>query len=518
MRGTTVSAVTGLLSSVCGKGVRLWVHRCELHFCDPDSLLSSEEIELLNHQRTSVIAALMKANYFDTSLSTLAPRSSSEPAPLTFQQESALTYREPVFAGIFAARLRGALNVDILSKSLGAVIQRHEALRTRIIVVGTTLRQKVDEFVEFKLETVNLTWVSDIDVDYEVQRHIDMFVRQWLDAADSSFEARLLRLSEYKYVLVILWDNLFEDYTSAILLFRELWSFYRDFIQGRQSSLPRVPMQYADYAVWQRETYFKWLETHDDYWKQRLTGATCVQLPADNQVLNAQLSSHSCLEISFGETLSLAIHDLARCQRSLSALVVLTLCAGLLSRWSTQRDFLIPIYVVGRHYPKHLDVVGFFSHPLPLRIQLTGSETFMDLLKVVSQEFIHASKHLDIGKTLAYTPHPFKSTYFQWFNSSPMPSDAMVPVPSEWNSTRDGLTIESFPVKWPPPARNVDKIESPLIIAFANTAKGIVGDVQYRADLFMPRTIQRFRRNLHLLAEHMVRNSHRVVLDLELEH
>lgn len=512
-----MSNVSGVLGAILGKDVRLWVHCCELHFDDAGGVLSTDEIEILTRRSGEVIALLMNGGDAHIAQPAAVARLPSDLIPLTFQQESALFYREPGFCGIFSVRLRGHLNVDILSECLARLVERHEVLRTRLVVVDGALRQQICEPPESGLTTEDLTDLSESSVEEEAKGRIEIYVGRWFCEGASTFEARLLRLGKNKSILVVPWDHMFGDQASAILLFSELWSSYRDLCDGREPALPQKTLiRYAEYAVWQRQSYGRWFQKHSGYWKERLAGTQDLCLPADGQTVNNKPFSFSTQNISFGKTLTAGIDELARRERTSPALVVLTLYVTLVSLWSRQKDFLIPYYVSGRHLSRHLNVIGFFAHPLPLRIELTGDETLAQVLRLSSQEFANASSHLDIGKSIQGIPHPFKTPFFQWFSSTPTPTD-IISDTREWNTTDMGLTVEPFPVLWRPPDDDERRIESPILLQLWNTNTGIVGHVFYRVDLFAPPTMEWFTSNLRRLADCIIREPHRRILDLPLD-
>lgn len=473
--------------------------------------MAPDEIDLLTHQQARAVTALLGNGYSGERVS--AAMSRSQLAPLTFQQESALAHPEPNFFGLFSARLSGPLKVSALRESFATLIQRHESLRSRIVVVNGYFWQEVVDDFEFRLDVADLTEGRPADVHGEARRAIEEFAHRWVAEATTTFDARLWKLSDREYVLAVIWDHLFEDYTSALLTFRELWGRYRELSRGTASSDSTLPAQYRSYAIWQREQEREWSENHASYWRGRLAGSAEVAIPTDTITLNQEPFGFRVLDISLDEMLSQSLQSLARREGVLPAMVILTAYVAVLVRWSGKLDFLLPFYVSGRHHPEHLNIVGFMAHPLPLRIELNGRERLVDLLRIVSGEFVNALRHLDIGKTVEGTPDSLKAFYFQWFNLSPIPDDAIVQTLSELSTGDDVIAGEPFPVTWPTSTDHPGRIESPIITNFWCIPKGVVGKVTYRRDLFTTETMSRFLRDLRVLAEHTILNSGLPVLE-----
>src|SRR5688500_5957089 len=209
--------------------------------------------------------------------------------PLSYAQErlwfldrlepGSTTYNIPV-----AWRLGGALDQPALERALGEIVRRHEALRTTFTEVDGSPVQVVAPFGGFALPVEDLSGLSEADREAEVRRRAGEEAGRAFDlSAGPLFRAALLRAGEEDHVLLLSMHHVVSDGWSMGVLFRELSSLYEAYREGRESPLRELPVQYADYAVWQREQLAgEVLDRQLSYWKERLAGApTVLDLPTD---------------------------------------------------------------------------------------------------------------------------------------------------------------------------------------------------------------------------------------------
>lgn len=306
------------------------------------------------------------------------------------------------------------------------------------------------------------------------------------------FEARLFRLSDSEHVLILLADHLIADAGSCAILTRDLWSLYQQGMRGMPLSLPDLPIQFADYAVWQHRTYPAWLEQHESFWRGRLERAPRTVLTPDAELAPVDHPVGATLHFPFGKRLTLSLQELARRERTLLALVVLAVYAITMSRWCKQHDLVIEFVSHGRYgRPELENMVGFLANSLYLRIETKDDDAFLDVLKRVSREFHAAYEHQDYGQLIYFLPQCATDLSFNW-------------IPNTWGRKSSGspqepelgLKLLPFPVTFIWPVKF-----SPY---FSDTPAGIVMTVNYRPDLFAAATIERFGRNLRACAEEFV--------------
>ena len=314
-----------------------------------------------------------------------------------------------------AVLVTGPLDIERLRESLERVVRRQAALRTRITLVGGEPRQVVDPPGHFRLEVVSRTHDLGTEVEAYSNSPFELLGGRLL-------RARLLRISNRQHILLVCAHHLVMDAFSLRVLSNELWHCYAT----RSPRLPVLPIQYADYALRQSNTHGNWLENHGTYWTERLTQAVPLRLPADRDIRVDPGTSVGTLQIEIEAGLATAIHHAARQWRSMPAMLMLTAFIAVLARWSRQRDFLVPLVFAGRDDPDCLDLIGFFSYVLLLRMELQGTEDFAGLLARVSREFCVACERQDHGRVvtglLASLPArdgmKLFSTSFNWLSMS----------------------------------------------------------------------------------------------------
>jgi len=497
--------ITRTIAEIRENNIELRIHHNKLFFSDPKCKLSRDKVEWLKAHEDEVLIWLAKHAFSPGRDVTDRADCFVQIAPLAFQQQSAIVYREPNFYGIFSARLHGELDVDVLSRSLAIVVQRHSALKSRVVMCDGALVQEIPQASEDIL-SVETLFSSEADVtDDQAHKAAESFVAEWLSDGRDAFLVHLIRVASGDHVLVVAWDHLFEDYFCALLVFREIWTVYRDLSRHNEISLQSKPVQYYEYAVWQRRTYSKWCEENGSYWKQRLAVGKSLELRSDSTCSDAKPLKDRAFKIQLEASLSQAVCDLAQSQQILPALAIFAVCSCLLSSWSGQREFLFPFYVLGRHSSRHFRVVGYLSHPVPLTIKLQGSDRFVDMLRRISNEFLDASERLSNGMTLFEAPNPFETPFLQWFDSSPDLFNAVVSPSADSDFRETGLSAAPFPISLPFSESGVlDRV--PLFVSLWNSPQGIVGGGLYRSDLFRHSTVLAFANGLRSACEAVVRD------------
>jgi hypothetical protein len=182
-------------------------------------------------------------------------------------------------------------------------------------------------------------------------------------------------------------------------------------------------------------------------------------------------------------------------------MVVLALYAALIMYKCRQTDFVLPFQDTGRLHPQHIDMMGYFAHPLFLRIVATGEETFTELLQLVTREFFAAHRHTDCGKLLGLIPHLLSGGLFQWFSNKEV--DSAKVLRGDTLEATGALSISEELLVDDCDRRSVELVESDIMISLQETARGMEGFVMYRTDLFTSRTIDRILEELLGLAEYV---------------
>lgn len=496
-----MSLITEVLSSLDESGVRVWIEHNRLICIPVRGELTEDQNKRLQQIEPEIIDALTPTKLHPFGCKIPASHSRIGLAPLTFRQEWLWNMEGGEYWVITDSYIiNGQLDIDVLCESVDTVVRRHESLRTRFIGIDSLIRQQIDEPIARQLEVVDCSDEFE-GADNKASRYLERFYNEAENLSSGSlFRSILLKLDEHKHIFAIAIHHIVTDAESLFVIFKELLLLYKALVRGERASLPDISMQCADYAIWQRSKKFKW---NEEYWQKRLSGAAAIEWPIDDGLENVGRRSLGMQEILFGQPLSSALLELARRERTLQAMVVLTVYVSLVSAVYNENDLLIPFNITGRQRAEHVNMTGYFTHPLFLRVEMSGKETFLDLLRIVSEEFRNAYKFSDFGKLVNQVPQLMRGTYFQWLSSKELMQRAI--VEAQWN--RDLFAIEPFTVHRsgrPGPGGRLEFTN--LALPLYASPQGICGNVLYRADLFKSSTMLRFSQNFRCMAECIVRN------------
>jgi non-ribosomal peptide synthetase component F/acyl carrier protein len=336
--------------------------------------------------------------------------------------------------------LVGPLNVAALQASVRAILVRHEALRTRFPTVDGRPIQVVDD----PDQTCPMRIVDLAGGDRAAAiRLADEQAATPFDLAQGPlFRCMLIRVGDTEHILSITAHHIVCDAWSASLFARELAALYRSDGDPHRADLPPLPVQYRDFAVWQRQWFTgDTLERQVSYWRRHLAGAPpTLALPTEWHTLPDRVAEGPArARLSTEDTA--ALHALCRGYDVTSFMAVLASLATVLRRWSGQRDVVIGVPITGRTDVGTENLIGFFVNTLPLRIDLSGNPTFADLLGRVRQAalggYAHADAPLDLlMKELKVTRVPGRTPLFQV---------ALNMVDNRDVAQLDGLATEALP-------------------------------------------------------------------------
>jgi acyl carrier protein len=289
-------------------------------------------------------------------------------------------------------RLSGALDRRALERALGALTVRHEALRTRLVASDTGQPvQQIDPAVPYELKAVEL---SEADVPRfirtEAMRPFDL-------AAGPLLRTCLVRQGENEHLLVVVFHHTIFDGWSAGVFLRDLAALYRAEVTGEPSVLTELPVQFADYAVWERQRLFgSTLTELEGYWRRTLAGFETIAFPTDLPRPAVDDFTGRLVVHNIDATL---LNDLRNLSRSEGATLFSTLLAGLLallSRYTGQTDLVIGTVSANRDRAELTPIIGFLVNTLPVRCDVSGDPTFLELLGRAKDAAVGAFAHQDL--------------------------------------------------------------------------------------------------------------------------
>lgn len=443
-----------------------------------------------------------------------AQRSASGQPPLVALPRTADTVLLPAFqqqrlwfldrlegAGVaynmpIALRLRGTLDLDALRGSLADLSQRHEILRTALVtrdgvpvlsITGQTLNVVVEDL---------RTW-PEADRDAEAQRRIQAEAQQPFDLEKGPLiRARLLRLADDVQALVVTLHHVVSDGWSIGIFAQDWTALYQARHRGTVATLPDLPVQYADYAAWQRQ----WLqgaelERQVAYWRTQLAGAPALlELPTDHPRPAVQGYRGASLPLTLAAPTVAALRALGERSGASLYMVLLAAYAILLARYSGQTDILIGSPTANRGRREIEPLIGFFANTLVLRVPVVAEQSFQQLLADVRRTALDAYAHQEIPferlvevlrpeRTLSHAP------LFQVLFSLQNAPAALPELP--------GLAVEVLNQ-----ANPVAKFD--LTLALTERAHHLDGFFEFNTDLFEPATIARMAEHFMTLLDAIV--------------
>ncbi|HEY0603658.1 MAG TPA: amino acid adenylation domain-containing protein, partial [Herpetosiphonaceae bacterium] len=486
--------------------------------------LSLEELELL--------ALLMEEEGLQSEQEqAIRPRDPLIDPPLSLAQERLwfvdqweqdnVSYNLPL-----AVRLAGRLDRAAMEWSINAIVERHEALRTTFPLAGDQPIQHVAPGLTLSLTLIDLQPLPAAEREAEALRLADAEAHQRFDLQHGPLlRIALLRLDADEHILLLNMHHMIFDGWSMGLFIREFSTLYTARVSAPQGTipnvaelLPRLPIQYADFAIWQRE----WLSgaaLHEElsFWQEQLHGPLPVlQLPTDRPRPPVQTSNGAVERVTLPETLTSALAALGQQEDATPFMVLLAAFNLLLGRYSRQDDIIVGSPIANRDRSAYENLMGYFVNTLLLRTDLSGNPTFRELLRRTRSMVLNAYAHQNVPfeqlvdvlrpeRNPSYTPL-FQAMFI--LQNLPIPSYrlpdlTLTPIEQESSTAKFDLTLNLAP---------------PMIGASGAPARqgGLVGTLEYNTDLFDAATIRRMVGHFEMLLGAIARHPDRPIADLAL--
>lgn len=335
---------------------------------------------------------------------TVTRRADAGPCPLSFAQQRLWFIDQfepstPAYNIPAAVRIRQALNVEAFRRSMDEIVRRHDSLRTTFAAIGGEPVQVVSPHTNFEMPLFDLRALPEAERAAEMNRLVKEEAYLPFDlAAGPLVRVKLLWLGEEQYVLLLTMHHIVSDGWSAGVFFRELRLHYEAFNAGRPSPLPPLPIQYADFAVWQRgRLQGEELERHLSYWRRQLAGAPAfMELPFDRPRLKVRNLRGAVQDFVLPSELAAPLREITRRGEATMFMTLLAAFQILLSRLTSSHDIVVGTNVANRNRPEVEGLIGFFINQLVMRTDLSGNPTFRELLARVRETALGAYAHQDM--------------------------------------------------------------------------------------------------------------------------
>jgi len=507
------------LDDLANQDVKLWVEDERLRCNAPEGVLTSELRTQISDRKQEIITFLKQANSKrDFKHNQLKPveRNGKSP-PLSFAQQrlwfiekmglSSNAYNMPL-----TLHLVGQLDEVAIQKSLNQIIARHETLRTTFSEINGTPVQIIKPPFELELPKKDLSGLTLSEQTTKLQQLLQQENEQTFNLeVDPPIRAQLFQLGTTEHILQITLHHIASDGWSLTVLPKELSAIYTATLEDQPSPLPELPIQYADFAVWQRNyLQGETLETQLNYWKQKLQNLPQLQLPTDHIRPRVQTFNGAGIPINIPAAVTSKIKQLSQKQ---GTTLFMTLLAGfkvLLSRYSGQQSIAVGTPIANRNRSEIEGLIGFFVNSLVMSTDLGGDPSFTEVLNRVKQTALEAYTHQDIPfEKLVEELQPERS-----LSQNPLFQVMFALQQSEL--VKPSFNLPNLEVGWYKGAEVEMTVKLDIEFYLWPVGEEIKGFCAYNRDLFEPQTISRMLSHYENLLSAAVETSEQPISKLPL--
>lgn len=429
--------------------------------------------------------------------------------PLSFSQQRLwfiehLEAQSSLYNILTAILLKGSLDIEILTKAINFIIQRQSSLRTIFETVNSQPVQKILPELEISLTAEDLRSDLQAETDEFINQLIKTESRHSFNLQQSPlFNFRLVRIAENEHLITLNMHHIISDGWSMGIFIYEIAALYEAFLNDRQPDLPSLPIQYADYSLWQQE----WMKSDDfssdlKYWREKLSDAPgLIEMPTDRPRPSVQTFGGKRKQCEIGTDVFNSLRAVAGSEGATLFMVMLAGFYLLLYKYSNQKDLLVGTPIAGRNKNETENLIGFFVNTLVLRIGLSPDITISELIGNVRRTCFEAYSYQDIPfeklveeinpqRDLSYSPL-FQIVF--GLQNTPQP-DFTVPK----------LTLEQVNFE-----TNSSKYDMTLFMN--ELGSRLFGVLEYNPDLFDDETIEQFLKHYENILSEITRERSQLI-------
>ncbi|MCP4696731.1 MAG: amino acid adenylation domain-containing protein [Gammaproteobacteria bacterium] len=460
---------------------------------------NKEAAETLSQKKKRLLALLLEEKGVSVSKGkTILPQKRTGDLPLSFAQQRLWFIEQlapgcPAYNGVDARHISGPLNTAALERAFNEIVRRHEVLRTCFTMANKKVAQVIVPELTLRLAAADLRYLPAKAQPAEVQCRAKEEAQRPFDLKKTPLlRVTLLRLAPEKYILLTVIHHIVSDGWSTGIIIRELSALYEAYATDTPSPLPELPVQYADFAVWQKE----WLagdrlKKQRNYWKLQLKELSELNLPADRPHPSVPSFQGAKLPFRLSGQLTAALNELSR---QSGATLFMTLFAGfavLLCRYSDQEDVAVGSPIANRNHKEIEPLIGFFVNTLVLRAGLSGNPTFRELLARVRKTALDAYANQDLPfEELAEELQPERN-----LNRNPLVQVAF----ALQNAPLPALHLRELRIS--PLELESETVRLDLEVHLWETEGELAGHIDYSTDLFDAAFIARMAEHFRCLLE-----------------
>ena len=476
----------------------------------------------INKRRSNLSAAkrailekrLQKEHRSDTKQIVISRRTQQSPIPLSSSQQQIwfLQQLEPlssVYNEFACIQLKGTLNLVAFEKSFNEIIIRHESLRTSFEILDQQPVQVIHPTLSIELPVVNLSDLPQALQDAEIERlNAEIACKPFDLTSTPLLRVMLLQTSEQEYLLLLVVHHIVCDVWSIQVLNKELAAIYEAFSVEQSSPLAELPVQYADYTIWQH----KWLQSEREksllsYWQQQLKNAPItLSLPTDYQRPPVQSFKGAANFFKLSTHLSNRLRAFSNKQGVTLFMTLLAAFQAQLYRYTSQEDLCVGSPIANRNYAEIEGLIGFFVNTLVLRTHLSGDLSFLELLDRVREVCVGAYAHADI---------PFEQLVGELHSERNLSHTPLFQVTFALHEdTKKDLLLPDLTLQWLQKHNGTAKFDLTLYVV--DSKPELSGWWEYNTDLFNATTIERMVEHFTNLLEGIVGNPQQRLSELPL--
>ncbi|MEO1067928.1 MAG: condensation domain-containing protein, partial [Cyanobacteria bacterium J06638_6] len=465
--------------------------------------MSSSITHLTPEQKRQLLSQLLQKK---------AQQDSARRFPLSFAQQrlwfiEQLQPGSAVYVIPAVLRLEGPLQVEALHRSVNAIAQRHATLRTCFTTDAGQPHQQIKARLDLPLPIFDLSQATENEVQAQIQAQI----ATPFDLSQAPLlRCRLLKLDTHTHLLVVAIHHIIADYWSLRVLMAEIAALYTADVHQQPLPLPELPIQYTDYATWQRQQLgssneadqLSRLEQQLSYWTQQLSApSSLLDLPTDYPRPAVQTFRGARQSFALSPALATALKSLAQKHQATLFMLLLAAFQALLYRYTQQTDIWVGSTVTNRDRPETQNLIGLFVNNLVFRGQVSGNMPFHQLLHQVRETALDAYAHQDV---------PFEAIVDALQVDRHLSHNALFQVMFILHNTpTQTLTLPDLRIIALEPAATTARFD--LSLDMYETSDGLTSVVEYNTDLFKPSTIQRLVGYFHILLGAIAENPEKPV-------
>jgi thioesterase domain-containing protein/NRPS condensation-like uncharacterized protein/acyl carrier protein len=490
--------VTELLAELSQRNVKLSVDSGQLNIRAPKGVLTKELRESLTESKAEILAFLQKANASTTPQ--LLPIERTDPLPLSLTQKrlwdlDRLLSDNSCHNLPIAFRIKGNLDQKVMADAIAQIVRRHEVLRTVFIEKDGEPIPVISSDLDWQLPIIDLQEIPLETRESQAEKIAQEAAQHQFNLSKAPlWDAKLICLAPDDHAFVLSMHHIVSDGGSLSVFLRELSVIYDAFCGGKTSPLPELPIQYVDFAAWQKRSLTdEFLNPQLDCWQQLLDGDLVpLQLPTDRPQSASQSYQGSHNSFTFPRDLSQEIKAFATKEGITLYVLLLAGWQTLLHLYTGQEDLIICSPIAGRNQPETEGAIGYFNNILPMRTKIAGDPTFRELLGQIRQFTNTAYANQDVPfQKLATLPNVMRTPLSRGLL-------ALQPPPSEALKLSE-LTVSPLHIY-----RGTIDFDLPLFME--DLGEKLSGVLYYKTDLFDASTISEIVTNFQDLMANLVAN------------